>query len=159
VGRFVSPARIAHFRELRAGQHAPAYTSNKVSGNPLIPKELDAFISDPQFNDVYLWWVTDIGSVSHQRDSGGEFKFTLTPDTGVSFECLYDPAGKVFTRLFLIYDDFRFDLSNKHCTIDDVENLLKLSDLEAFKYVRDNVQINKATLEKVKAYIQKMEGQ
>jgi hypothetical protein len=157
MSRFVSSARVAHFHELQAGQHATAYIGDKVSGNPLIPQELDTFISDPRFSDVHLWWITDMGAVSHQNDSGGEFKFTITPYSGVSFECLYDPVSKTFSSLFLLYDNFRFDLSYKKCSISDVESLIKLSDLDIFRYVRDNVKLNKATLEHLNVYIKRME--
>lgn len=155
---FISMAQIARFSKLIAGQLAPVYKDEKFFGNALVPKELDVFISDPMFGDTLLWWVTNMGSVPYQEHGGEKYQFTLVSDYGIALECRYDQNLKQFVKLHAKYDFFDFDLSGRKSTIEDVVSFLNMSLLDFLKFVKDNLKLNKALLENVNAYIERIES-
>jgi hypothetical protein len=154
---FVRIARIGKFRELRAGQTAPAYEgkNNRVVGNPLIPRELEWIISNPLFSESSMWWVTGLGEVSHQSDSGGEFELHMCSDSsGFTFDCRFDPLNKSMIRVKgSHYDDLDFSYS---LPLKQFERLLTFSTLEVFKYIKDNVSMNKGLELRVDEYISRI---
>lgn len=137
-------AKIAHFRDLCAGQRASAEIDKKCVGNPLVPRELDVFISDPRYADVFMWWANQLGGVSHQSDSGGQFRFTLVSQAGVAFECSYDSLSKYFVSVVAIYDGIRFDISKEKISVSRLSELLNMPLFDAFDFI-ENCKIDGPT--------------
>jgi len=154
---FRSMARIGKFKEIHAGQTAPAYEGGKVVGNPVVPKELDPLISNPSNSEAMLWWITGLGEVSRQIDSGGEFELRMVSDiSGFDFICRFDPLNKGVIKVKSShYDDLDFSYS---VSLELFVYLLNYSTLDVFKFLKDNVSMNAFLEKQVEGYIQRLEG-
>ena len=148
---FTDIRKCALFKDVVVGKKTPAYEMNKYIGDPIVPQELDVFMSNPIYRNVHLFWsggtFGEEGSnpvIPGDRKRGSYAFILCSPTSGARFRCGYDPVAKVFRNLIVVICRGRLvSLSNKLCTASDLSFLLEMSPLEFVEYIRDNAEFQR----------------
>jgi hypothetical protein len=153
---FRSMAKLGYFRELHVGQTAIAYegSNDTVVGHPLIPRELESILTNPQFANEFLWWATSSGSVSRQVDSGGVFVFNLsTFPAMVSFRnCEFDPNTKKI-KARVCFE--KLDVPFANISVSELEDFLTKKTIDILLWIKDKIKnLNKSQKEHLNHYIE-----
>jgi hypothetical protein len=131
---FLSMGRIALFKELRAGQPAPAYTLDKYDYNVLIPKEMLPLIADPDISQNMLFFVRRPPLATMSDRIPGIFKFHVSSRSGYDFHCEYNPTSKVFDKIQVWYEA-EHDFLIRGLTIQQFMDLYHMGPVEVIRYL------------------------